>query len=105
MPRALTLPRARATVHSASASLRTGRSKEFTSTRKVCFTASCGLARGSSARSMLRARAQGQARVPSLKATTQGAITGNYIDGSNANHGFVLDQQGSFSVFDVPGTG
>jgi hypothetical protein len=54
----------------------------------------------------LRARAQEQARGPSLQATTlPGAITGQYIDGNFANHGFLRNQQGAFSIFDVPGTG
>jgi hypothetical protein len=46
----------------------------------------------------------GQGTLPESN-NTLGAIAGNYIDGSNVNHGFLLDQQGSFSVFDVPGTG
>ena len=34
-----------------------------------------------------------------------GTITGNYVDASNVNHGFVRDKQGSLTTFDAPGAG
>jgi hypothetical protein len=35
-----------------------------------------------------------------------GAVTGNYTDADNVNHGFVRDANGnSFTVFDAPGAG
>jgi hypothetical protein len=34
-----------------------------------------------------------------------GAITGWYIDGDDMNHGFIRDENGAFTTFDVPGAG
>jgi hypothetical protein len=34
-----------------------------------------------------------------------GAITGWYIDGDDLNHGFIRDQHGAFTTFDLPGAG
>src|SRR5215467_1555115 len=34
-----------------------------------------------------------------------GAITGNYADASNVNHGFLRASDGTFSTFDAPGAG
>jgi hypothetical protein len=34
-----------------------------------------------------------------------GAITGWYVDGDDMNHGFIRDENGAFTTFDVPGAG
>jgi len=34
-----------------------------------------------------------------------GAITGNYTDLKNLNHGFVRDPRGKLTTFDIPGAG
>ena len=34
-----------------------------------------------------------------------GAITGWYVDDSDANHGFVRDKHGDIDEFDIPGAG
>jgi hypothetical protein len=45
----------------------------------------------------------GQGTIPEGN-NTSGRITGNYIDGSNVNHGFV-GIPGAFTTFDVSGAG
>jgi hypothetical protein len=34
-----------------------------------------------------------------------GTITGNYVDASNVNHGFVPAHDGAITTFDAPGAG
>ena len=34
-----------------------------------------------------------------------GAVTGNYVDASDVNHGFVRAKHGAITTFDVPGAG
>jgi hypothetical protein len=35
----------------------------------------------------------------------QGAVTGNYVDASDVNHGFVRGTDGAITTFDAPGAG
>lgn len=46
----------------------------------------------------------GQETLPESN-NNSGTIAGNYIDGSNVNHGFLFGKQGNFTLFDVPGMG
>jgi hypothetical protein len=34
-----------------------------------------------------------------------GAVTGNYLDASDVNHGFLRASDGRFTTFDAPGAG
>jgi hypothetical protein len=36
---------------------------------------------------------------------SQGAITGNYLDAKNVNHGFLRDEYGTITTIDVPAAG
>ena len=65
----------------------------------MCIMVSCALPTAGSPRSMLRARAQAPARAHSpsfLLPHRLGAITGDYVDASNVNHGFVRAPDGSY---------
>ena len=83
-----------------------GKSKEFMSTQMVCFTASCGLTKGTYSTFNVpgAGTGPGQGTLPESN-NTPGTIAGNYLDGNGVDHGFLFDKQGKFSVFDVPGMG
>jgi len=46
----------------------------------------------------------GQGTVPQ-NISTPGLVTGNYVDASDVNHGFVRAKHGSITRFDVPDAG